>query len=83
MIPSTSTFRRRTLIYNNMTDKVYEMATAAQYAMQYLRKMRQWKEGKIDLAVPGCDPPRMMSDEELAEQERMVNDLIAYLDDYV
>lgn len=68
---------------NNMTDKYYDMATAAQYAMQYLRKMRQWKEGKIDLAVPGCDPPRMMSDEELAEQEKMVWKLIGCLDDYV
>ena len=64
-------------------DKYYDMATAAQYAMQYLRKMRQWKEGKINLAVEGCDPPRMMSDEELAEQEKMVWDLIGCLDDYV
>ena len=39
---------------------------AAKLAICYLRKMRQWNEGKIDLAVPGEDPPYRMDDEEIA-----------------
>ena len=38
---------------------------AAKLAICYLRKMRQWNEGKIDLAVPGEDPPYRMDDEEI------------------
>ena len=40
----------------------------------------QWKEGKIDLAVPGCDPPRMMSDDELINETATVADLHQMLD---
>lgn len=40
---------------------------AACLAICYLRKMRQWNEGKIDLAVPGQDPPYRMSSQEIEE----------------
>lgn len=38
---------------------------AARLAICYLRKMRQWNQGKIDLAVPGEDPPLRMTAEEI------------------
>jgi hypothetical protein len=40
---------------------------AATLAICYLRKMRQWNEGKIDLAVPGEDPPYRMDQREIDE----------------
>ena len=40
---------------------------AAKLAICYLRKMRQWNEGKIDLAVPGEDPPYRMDQAEIDE----------------
>ena len=40
---------------------------AAKLAICYLRKMRQWNEGKIDLTVPGTDPPCRMSNQEIDE----------------
>ena len=46
---------------------------AAKLAICYLRKMRQWNEGKIDLAVPGEAPPYRMTDEEInAAMDAMV-----------
>ena len=57
----------------------YEMLTAsydaAGYAICYLRKMRQWNEGKIDLSIPGEDPPYRMSDEEINEAMELMCDL--------
>ena len=41
---------------------------AACLAICYLRKMRQWNEGKINLAVPGEAEPLRMTNEEIAEQ---------------
>ena len=60
---------------------VYDLIDALQHSYNYLNKMRQWKEGKIDLAVPGCDPPRMMSDDELINETATVADLHQMLDD--
>jgi hypothetical protein len=40
---------------------------AATLAICYLRKMRQWNEGKIDLTVPGEDPPYRMDQTEIDE----------------
>ena len=34
-------------------DQLWEIDRAARYAQCYLRKLRQWKEGKIELAVEG------------------------------
>ena len=45
-------------------DAEYE---AANLAIRYLRKMRQWNEGKIDLTVPGADPPQRMTNQEIDE----------------
>jgi len=46
---------------------------AATLAICYLRKMRQWNEGKIDLAVPGEPPPYRMDQAELDEaMEQMI-----------
>ena len=46
---------------------------AACLAICDLRKMRQWNEGKIDLAVPGEAPPYRMTDEEInAAMDAMV-----------
>ena len=59
---------------------VYELIDACKHATNYLNKMKQWKQGKIDLAVPGCDPPRMMSDDELANETATVADLHQMLD---
>ncbi len=59
----------------------YELFNALKHANNYLNKMKQWKQGKIDLAVPGCDPPRMMSDDELLNETVAVADLHQMLDD--
>ena len=40
---------------------------AAKLAICYLRKMRQWNEGKIDLTVPGTAAPCRMSNQEIDE----------------
>jgi hypothetical protein len=65
-----------------MTDnQLYDMAAAARYAQAYLRKMRQWKDGKIDLAVEGCEPPYMMKEEELSTEETRVARLIDEVDE--
>ena len=58
----------------------YELVDALKHAHNYLNKMRQWKQGKIDLAVPGCDPPRMMSDDELMNETVTVAELHQMLD---
>ena len=60
---------------------VYELIDALKHATNYLNKMKQWKQGKIDLAVPDCDPPRMMSDDELANETATVADLHEMLND--
>ena len=73
---------------NNTNDKmfiidetdVYELIDVCKHATNYLNKMKQWKQGKIDLAVPGCDPPRMMSDDELTNETATVADLHQMLD---
>ena len=61
-------------------DQLYDLASTLRHANNYLNKMKQWKEGKIDLTVPGCDPPRMMSDDELANEYATVTDLISLVD---
>ncbi len=38
---------------------------AANLAIRYLRKMRQWNAGLIDMAVPGEDPPYRMTEEQI------------------
>jgi hypothetical protein len=43
--------------------------------------MRQWKEGKINLAVEGCDPPYMMSDEELEREDKRAWALLQWVDE--
>ena len=58
----------------------YDLVDALKHATNYLNKMKQWKQGKIDLAVPGCDPPRMMSDDELTNETATVADLHQMLD---
>ena len=60
-------------------DQVYELETLVKHAHNYLNKMRQWKEGKIDLTVPGCDPPRMMSDDELHNDLELVKEWLVTL----
>ena len=60
--------------------QLYDLSDSLKYAMQYLRKMKQWKEGKINLAVEGCDPPYMMNDDELDCEDKKVMDLLNYVD---
>ena len=60
--------------------QLYDLSDSLKYAMQYLRKMKQWKEGKINLAVKGCDPPRMMDDDELDREDKKITDLLNYVD---
>jgi hypothetical protein len=62
-------------------DQLYDMAAAARYAQAYLRKMRQWKDGKIDLAVEGHEPPYMMGEDELSQEEARVARLIDEVDE--
>ena len=65
----------------NMTEtQLYDLSDSLKYAMQYLRKMKQWKEGKINMAVEGCEPPRMMDDDELDREDKKVMDLLNYVD---
>ena len=61
-------------------DQLYDLASSLRHANNYLNKMRQWKQGKIDLTVPGCDAPRMMSDDELANEYSTVTNLISLVD---
>jgi hypothetical protein len=61
-------------------DQLYDLASTLRHANNYLNKMRQWKQGKIDLTVPGCDPPRMMSDDELANEYATCTELISLVD---
>ena len=60
--------------------QLYDLSDSLKYAMQYLRKMKQWKEGKINFAVEGCDAPRMMDDDELDREDKKVMDLLNYVD---
>ena len=60
-------------------DQVYELETLVKHAHNYLNKMKQWKDGKIDLTVPGCDPPRMMSDDELHNDLQLVKEWLVTL----
>jgi hypothetical protein len=54
-------------------DQLWEIDVAVRYAQCYLRKLRQWKEGKIELAVEGCDPPHCPDDDVLKdEMDRMI-----------
>ena len=61
-------------------DQLYDLSAALRYSQSYLRKMSQWKNGKIDLTVEGCDPPYMMGDDELKREEERVTKLIVYVD---
>lgn len=62
-------------------DQLYDMADAARYAQAYLRKMRQWKDGKIDLTVKGCEPPYMMDEDQLSDAEERMARLIDEVDE--
>ena len=64
-----------------MNDKLYELEHIAKWANCYLNKMTQWNQGKIDLAVPGCDPPYRMSDDELTEAYDMVTSMLLYINE--
>lgn len=61
-------------------EQLYELSSTLRHANNYLNKMKQWKQGKIDLTVPGCDAPRMMSDDELSNEYATVTELIALVD---
>ena len=61
-------------------EQLYDLSDSLKYAMQYLRKMKQWKEGKINMVVEDCDPPRMMGDDELDREDKKVMDLLNYVD---
>ena len=62
-------------------DQLYDLSQSLKYATQYLRKMEQWKKGKIDLAVEGCDTPYMMGDEELTREKERVWAMLNHVDD--
>ena len=62
-------------------DQVYELETLLKHSQNYLNKMKQWKEGKIDLTVPGCDPPRVMSDDEVNNDKNLVSEWLMALDE--
>ena len=68
-------------MFNISENDAYELIDVCKHATNYLNKMRQWKQGKIDLAVPGCDAPRMMSDDELLNETVAVAELHQMLDD--
>ena len=61
-------------------DQLYDLSAALRHAQSYLRKMKQWKDGKIDLTVEGCDAPYMMGDEELLSEQERVWGLIEHVD---
>ncbi len=61
-------------------DQLWEIDNALRLAQAYLRKVRQWKEGKIELAVEGCDPPYRPSDDELKEETERLETLIKEMD---
>ena len=61
-------------------DQLWEIDNALRLAQAYLRKVRQWKEGKIELAVEGCDPPYCPSDEELKSETVRLETLIQEMD---
>ena len=61
-------------------DQLYEIDNAIRYAQAYLRKIRQWKEGKIELAVEGCDSPYCPDDDELKSEMTRIQSLIAQVD---
>lgn len=61
-------------------DQLYEIDNAIRYAQAYLRKIRQWKEGKIELAVEGCDSPYCPDDDELKSEMTRIQSLIAQMD---
>ena len=61
-------------------DQLWEIDNALRLAQAYLRKVRQWKEGKIELAVEGCDPPYCPDDEELKSETERLETLIKEMD---
>ena len=61
-------------------DQLMEIDIAARYAQAYLRKIRQWKDGKIELAIEGQDPPYCPDDEELMEEIKRIKTLISQMD---
>ena len=61
-------------------DQLYEIDNAIRYAQAYLRKIRQWKEGKIELAVEGCDSPYCPDDDELKSEMTRIQELISQMD---
>ena len=62
-------------------DQLYDLYHCLKYSTQYLRKMKQWKEGKIDLTVEGTNPPYMMSDEELEREEERAWAMLRWVDE--
>ena len=49
-------------------EQLIELESALKLSVCYLNKMKHWKEGKIDLQVEGCDPPRVMCDDEIMNE---------------
>ena len=50
-------------------DDRYQLTESLKYAVAYLRKMKQWNDGKIDLAVEGTAPPLRMDNDEIATEK--------------
>ena len=49
-------------------EQLIELESALKLSVCYLNKMKQWKQGKIELAVEGCDPPRVLGDDEIMNE---------------
>lgn len=62
-------------------NQIYSASVASRYAICYLRKLRQWREGKIDLSIEGCDPPYMPTLEEIEEDMKLMCEFRDYIDD--
>jgi hypothetical protein len=62
-------------------NQLYMAAKAARYAQAYLRKLKQWKDGKIELTVEGCDPPYCPSIDELEAEMADISQFIDDVDD--
>ena len=62
-------------------DQLWEIDVAVRYAQAYLRKVRQWKDGKIELAVEGADPPYCPDDDELKSEVDRILKLKDEMDD--
>ena len=67
--------------YELSEDQLYAIGIASRQSICYLRKLRQWREGKIDLTIEGYDPPYMPSMDEIKEEMDMMCQLRDWVDD--